>query len=413
MTQNSVFEELQSGFRACHSTETALIKVSNDLLLNADNGDCSILMLLDLSSAFDTVHHSILINRLEQWVGIKGTALDWFRSYLSDRSFSVVIGEASSSQVPFTCGVPQGSILGPLLFSVYMLPIGNIIRKHNILFHSYADDTQLYLPLKPGTAGNVSNLLSCLSEIKDWMAQNFLQLNESKTEILIIGPSNSPASFQSELSTLYSNVTHTARNLGVIFDSDLSFSPQITRVVQTCHYQLRNIAKIKPFLSKIDLEKVIHAFISSRLDFCNSLYSGLCKKSISRLQIIQNSAARLLTNTKKREHITPILAALHWLPVSFRIDFKILLMTFKACHGLAPTYISALLSPHVSGRCLRSSDMALLKVHPSRCVTRGDRAFAVRAPKLWNALPVELRRAKSVSSFKTLLKTHLFLKAFP
>ena len=414
MQSNSAFEEFQSGFRAGHSTETALLKVTNDLLLSADSGNSSILMLLDLSSAFDTVDHSILIHRLENWVGIKGTALDWFRSYLTDRSFSVVIGDASSSKVPLTCGVPQGSILGPLLFSIYMLPIGNIIRKHNIKFHSYADDTQLYIPLKPGTTGNVNSLLSCLSDIKSWMAQNFLQLNETKTEIIIFGPPNTTPTFQSELNTLSANVTHSARNLGVIFDSDLSFGPQITRVVQTCYFQLRNIARIKSFLSTADLEKVIHAFISSRLDFCNSIYSGLCKKSISRLQLVQNSAARLLTNTKKCEHITPILASLHWLPISFRIDFKILLTTFKARQGLAPGYITALLSPVEpgSGRCLRSSGQALLKGHPSRLVTRGDRAFAVRAPKLWNSLPLELRLATSVSSFKSLLKTYLFVKAF-
>ena len=313
MNFNSVFEKFQSGFRTLHSTETALLKVTNDLLLAADIGDCSVLFLLDLSSAFDTVDHLILIERLEHWVGIKDAALDWLTSYLTGRSFSVVIGEASSTRAPFTCGVPQGSILGPLLFSIYMLPLGNIIRNHAISFHCYADDTQLYIPLKSGS-GNISHLLACLTDIKHWMTQNFLQLNKSKSEIILFSPPSHTLPLQSQLGPLSANVKTSARNLGVIFDSNLSFNKHVTTAVQSCFFQLRNISKIKSFLSTANLEIVIHSFISSRLDYCNSLYSGLNKKTISRLQLIQNSAARLLTNTRKREHITPILAALHWLP---------------------------------------------------------------------------------------------------
>ena len=153
------------------------------------------------------------------------------------------------------------------------------------------------------------------------MSQNFLQLNESKTEILLFGPPQSIPFLHSQLGNLSQNVKSVARNLGVMFDSSLSFNHQVTKVIQSCFFQLRNIAKIKSFLSYSDLEKVIHAFIYSRLDYCNSLYSGLNKKNISRLQLVQNSAARLLTNTRRRDHITPVLASLHWLPMSFRIDF--------------------------------------------------------------------------------------------
>ena len=198
----------------------------------------------------------------------------------------------------------------------------------------------------------------------------------------------------------------------MIFDSDLSFNKQVTTVIQSCYFQLRNIAKIKPFLSTPDLETVIHALISSRLDYCNSIYSGLPKKTISRLQLIQNSAARLLTNTKKRDHITPILATLHWLPVSARCDFKVLLITYKALNGLAPSYIIEMLSLSNSGRTLRSSNKALLDVPRTNLVTRGDRAFAARAPRLWNALPGHVRLAPSVPLFKSRLKTHLYTECF-
>lgn len=183
---NSLFEVFQSGFRAHHSTETALLRVTNDLLLAADSGLLSVLVLLDLSAAFDTIDHGILLHRLESLLGISGTALAWFRSYLSDRYQFVHVHNISSLHTRVQYGVPQGSVLGPILFILYMLPLGDILRKHSINFHCYADDTQLYLSMKPEESNRLSRLEACLKDIRSWMSSNFLLLNSDKTEVDLI-----------------------------------------------------------------------------------------------------------------------------------------------------------------------------------------------------------------------------------
>ncbi|KAI2668349.1 Unconventional myosin-VIIb [Labeo rohita] len=152
----------------------------------------------------------------------------------------------------------------------------------------------------------------------------------------------------------------------------------------------------------------VHAFVTSRLDYCNSLYCGISKSQIARLQLVQNAAARFLRKCRKHEHITPILKDLHWLPVSQRIHFKILLFVYKSLHNLAPAYLSELLHLYSPSRTLRSCDQALLVVPHVRLKRRGARAFAVAGPQLWNILPLEIRMAPSLSSFKSLLKTYFF-----
>lgn len=252
-------------------------------------------------------------------------------------------------------------------------------------------------------------------EIKGWMKLNFLKLNCSKTEVLLIGtPLNVSKckDFRISVDNTQLSPSGQVRNLGVIFDAQLTFNSHFNNITKVAFFHLRNIVRIRPFLSRPDAEKLIHAFITSRLDYCNSLFAGLPANSIKRLQYIQNSAARVLTHTSSRHHITPVLQQLHWLPVQSRIDFKVLILTYKAVHGLAPDYICDLVTPSIPARSLRSAGSLSLCQPRCKLKTMGGRAFSCNAPKLWNTLPASIRDAASVDCFKRLLKTHLFTQAF-
>lgn len=165
LLDNDVFEKFQSGFGAQHSTETALVKVVNDLRMNTDQKKLSVLVLLDLSAAFDTIDHNILLDRLENWVGLSDTVFKWFGSYLTGRQLYGAMGDRTSEKMDLTYGVQQGSVLGPVLLSLYMLTLSNIIRNPNINFHNYADDTQLYISVSSNDYSSIDKLITCISDI--------------------------------------------------------------------------------------------------------------------------------------------------------------------------------------------------------------------------------------------------------
>lgn len=202
------------------------------------------------------------------------------------------------------------------------------------------------------------------------------------------------------------------RNLGVIFDANLTFEPHALNTVKISFFHLRNIARLRPMLSFTVAERLINTFVFSRIDYCNALLAGVSKATLNRMQVLLNSAARILTRTNIRDHITPVLESLHWLPIRFRVDFKVLMLTYNALHGLAPQYLTELLTPYTPKRDLRSSETGLLTVPSTHLRLMGDRAFSSLAPKLWNSLPIEIRQTKSFGIFKSQLKTYFFRLAF-
>uniref|UniRef100_A0A8C6P6I6 Reverse transcriptase domain-containing protein n=1 Tax=Nothobranchius furzeri TaxID=105023 RepID=A0A8C6P6I6_NOTFU len=347
LDDNGLLDPFQSGFRRNYSSESAHIRILSNILILTDSGSHVLLLLLDLTAAFNTVDHTILLHRLEFWVGVTGTALEWFKSYLNGRCFSVHVGDCSSPNVPLPWGVPQGSILGPLLFSIYILPLGKILASLGVNYHFYADDCQIYLQINQKHSFSIMS--ECLSQVRSWLSQNCLRLNDSKSDAILFSPTNMNGAL--DVSTLPLNLKSCATSLGVKLDSDLSMSSQVNATVKSCFFQLRRITRLKSILKLLDLESVIHVFITSCLDYANSVLIGINASALSKLQKVQNAAARFLTNTDRRMHITPILTDLHWLPVKFRINFKVLLYVYKALYCPSPSYLTDLLTPYVPTPC--------------------------------------------------------------
>ena len=409
-------EIFQSSYKKYHSTETALLRIQNDILTSIDSKNCVALLLLDLSAAFDTVDHAVLLDRLEHRFGIKGKALQWIISYFANRKQSVIIDGEKSEERILTCNVPQGSVLGPKFFVDYESPLGDIIRSHGLSAHFYADDTQIYLTFNPDNAStSISQLEKCVTEVRNWMAANFLKLNDDKTELIFLGTHHglSKLSLNSlQIGDCTINSSDVVRNIGAMFDNHMDMKSQVNTTCKATWLRLYQIGKIRPYLSVEETKSVVHAYITSKLDQNNSLLFGCKDTLIKKLQKVQNAAVRLIFQLKKFDHISEHMKELHWLPVFYRIRFKILLLTYKAINDLGPTYLKELLIWKIPKRSLRSSNDILLTIPITKLKTYGDRSFKAAAPKLWNSLPKEIRESDSVTSFKRALKTHLFKEAY-
>ena len=419
--KNATLPIYQSGFRKYHSTETALLKVQNDILLSMDRQEVCFLVLLDLSSAFDTIDHKIMIDLLESQFGVTDKALDWIKSYLSNRKQRVDLNNNLSEVCDVNYGVPQGSCLGPILFLLYVSQLYDIIDRHLPSSHGYADDTQLYVSFRPDSHVNQENTLSaledCISDVRAWLLSHKLMFKDSKTEFLVIGTPQQLSKVEIghvNVGGVKINAVDSVRNLGSWFDKHMSMSVHVGKMCSKAFGGLYKIRQIKKFLSVDTTKTLIHAFVTSHVDYCNALLAGIPQYQAQRIQRILNAAARLIYRCPRISHIIPILIALHWLPIKFRVKFKIALLVYKALNDMAPIYISELLIPKLSCErwILRSDDQGLLHIPKTNCKTLGDRSFAYAAPQLWNSLPLNVRNCDSISVFKKRLKTFLFRKAF-
>ena len=242
------------------------------------------------------------------------------------------------------------------------------------------------------------------------MTVQFLKLNEEKTEFIIFSPSRCTRPFSSTTITVGDDTVlpvNIVRNLGSFFDRHMSMDHHVSQVIKSSHHQLRRIRYIRKYLTADATERLVHAFVTSKLDINNGLLAGAPGYRIKSLQHVQNAAVRLITGTRRYDHITQSRQSLHWLPVKSRIDFKICLLVYKCLNGLAPQYLIDCLSRLDNPRTLRSSGSTQLRVPKAR-VKIGQGAFSVCGPKLWNKLPPSVRSAASLDIFKSRLKTHLY-----
>ena len=410
LDKNDLNIKEEYGYKQSHSTELLLTWVTNNLLEACDKNMPSVVLLLDLSAAFDTVDHEKLLSILEVEIGVTGVALQWFREFLTNRTQKVKIGESCSEIALLLFGVIQGSILGPRLFNIYIRSVYKRVEPTKFQIVGFADDHQLIkqfiIQLNVTSLGD--DIRHCLDVIGEWMSEHFLCLNQTKTKILVVAP----PSIQEKiiiggvhLKESCIRFVDSAKNLGVIIDSLLNFEEQIDTLVKSCFLAVRKLAKVKIYLSQQQLQVLVSARVFSKLDYCNSLYYGLPTNIIKKLQSVQNCCARLVwkryipVNTS----LDNIFKELHWLRVKYRIIYKVLLIVHNCLHGKAPAGISAMLSYSKSGRTA--------KLQETRSTgSYGDRAFSHVAPKLWNLLPKCVSEIRDVLEFKTGLKTFLMTR---
>ena len=309
--------------------------------------------------------------------------------------------------------------MGPVIFTLYTQPLVDILKgKYGMRYHFYADDTQLYIS---GNVNEISNLLQvtekCIEDVKIWMTSNKLKLNDDKTEVMLIRNNKTVIELPEMTLNIYNNIIsldEKVKNLGVVLDHNMSMIPFVNLLSQNLYFQLRKISSIRKYLSDHVTKQLVTSLILSKLDYCNSLLAGLPNDTLNRLQSIQNNAARLISRTRKTDHITPILKDLHWLPVKERIVYKICMTVFKCINNLAPIYLTDFIELYTPARNLRSSldQTYLQKPLKKNYKFYGYRSLSYVGPNVWNQLPLSIREISSLPSFKARLKHHLFLKSY-
>jgi hypothetical protein len=417
LDSNNLVPKYQSGFRKHHSTESATLRVLSDIYSAIDNGRIALLALLDVSAAFDTVDHDILMHRLAESFGIVGQAHDWLSSFVTRRTYSVRFGGTTTSPWKVRSGIPQGSILGPLLYILYTADVAALVESLGFKVHLYADDTQLYDFCSSSEAEALAiRVNTAIEAVSSWMSSNRLCLNLDKTKYLWFGTRQQLGKRDtvalSNISAAMVSDTVT-RNLGLLLDQELSMGDHITKLSQVCFFHLRRIRVVRHSLTRNALLTLVHAFVCSRLDFCNSAMFGVHSYLLDRLQSILNAAARLILQIHKFSSISSAIRdELHWLPVQSRIVFKQCLLVRSCLAGSAPSYLAELCIPvsSVTGRRqnLRSASRGTLVVPRVRTERYGRRGFSVSGPHLWNSLPPRIRSLiEKPDLFKRELKHYL------
>ena len=388
-----------------------LLRVYNDIVTTIGRGNGAMLVLLDLSAAFDTIDHDNLFCIFEKYVGICGNVLKLFFII----HIFLIILNVFKLMMFYQILLILFVVLGPLKLCLYLLPKSTILKYHKIGYHVYADDTQLYISFKcKQPLESISKVNSYLSDIRRWMITNKLKINDSKTEFIVV---RSPQ-LRCDLSGLSVNVGESqitqslkVRDLGVTIDQFLNFNDHINAICRSTYFHIRNIGKIRNLLSYNACSTIIHALISCRLDYCNSLLYNVPTHKTDCLQRLQNQCARILTKSPRREHITPVLKSLHWLKIQDRITYKILMLTYKSYYNIAPTYLCELISRRessVNTRLVADHHQLIIPPISKDCSnTFLEHSFIYAAPCEWNKLVNVFERQLLIHSGRVLKQCYL------
>ena len=414
LNDHNLLPVFQSAYRKHHSTETVILKLTNDFLSAADHGNVTLLASLDLSSAFDLVDHEVLLERLRCSFGFASSVLQWFHSFLTKRSRFFHFRDTYSSVSPVLSGVPQGSVLGPILFVLYTAEIINLVKDFHLSAHVFADDIQVYgsCPCNE-VSGLSSRMSSCLSALHVWLKANKLHLNAQKSKVIWLGTKPRLASISQEplrVDDLTIQPVPSIQCLGFTIDSTLSFSNHVSRTLSSCFGTLRQLRSIRRSITQPLAAYLVTSLVFPRLDYCISCLSGLPDNLCVRLQSIIHASARFVDNLPLSAHISPSLRRLQWPSVKSRRDLRLAVQVFKCMQGSAPSYLSELLCPvsSVSGRSrLRSAHTNALVVPRFRLKMVANKSFSACAPRLWNSLPSSISSLSSLKTFKVAAKDFL------
>ena len=407
---HNLISPYQSAYRPFHSTETVLLRLCNDIAVARGKHLLTCVIMLDLSAAFDTVDHTILLDRLSDRYNFSGVVLKWFSSYLKNRYQIVRFNSRKSSSHPLLCGVPQGSVLGPRLYSLYVSPISSIIESYELSHHIYADDTCLYFSFSPADVDNsVKNIDFCIHHLCDWFNSNRLKLNCSKTNFVLFNSQSQCPPICINVSGVSIYPTPTVRYLGVTLDNSFSFEHHAIEICKSSFAFMRSLYRICSDLPQSCVLSVVNAFVFSRIDYCNSVLTFCNNRTIGRLQRVQNCLVRLVKRLPRQAPTSRAIRNLRWLRIHSRIVFKICCLVHKCIYGSTPSYVGNLISfsrSVQSSISLRSHSVKTLYT-PITPFANVRKAFYFKAPRLWNSLPLPIRLETRYDVFKRRLKAHL------